>query len=298
MVRSMLLLLLGFLWKNCCHHLFETKNLLDVRFRGLSHTCRTLSRTSRSAEEREGDQTSCVYPHYGAHVQQLAQCILFYGNAFVHVARLRIPPPTSRQQLRRLLLRSTIGMPRWPGNTPRPAMLQMLLQSMLKVERSVFATTGKAATNNMTVMGLCITGKLCQRTLRFTTASYADTVRAQEVLETYAFPGKRNMGYLFAYESKCHRVVASIKEDEKGQKQVTIPPFRRPLTLSTSTTTVSPTGKRPTIVSSMGYLEQVERFLSNMYVISPVLVGSASLDENNPKAIHMIPSCSSFQSFQ
>ena len=99
MVRSMLLL--GFLWKNCCHHLFETKNLLDVRFRGLSHTCRTLSRTSRSAEEREGDQTSCVYPHYGAHVQQLAQGILFYGNAFVHVARLRIPPPTSRQQLLR-----------------------------------------------------------------------------------------------------------------------------------------------------------------------------------------------------
>ena len=79
----------------------------------------------------------------------------------------------------------------------------------------------------MTVMGLCITGKLCQRTLRFTTASYADTVRAQEVLETYAFPGKRNMGYLFAYESKRHRVVASVKEDEKGQKQVTIPPFRR-----------------------------------------------------------------------
>ena len=103
------------------------------------------------------------------------------------------------------------------------------------------------------------------------------------------------MGYLFAYESKCHRVVASIKEDEKGQKQVTIPPVRRPLTLSTSTTTVSPTGKRPTIVSSMGYLEQVERFLSNMYVISPVLVGPASLDENNPKAIRMIPSCSSFQ---
>ena len=105
MVRSMLLLL-GFLWKNCCHHLFETKNLLDVRFRGLSHTCRTLSRTSRSAEEREGDQTSCVYPHYGAHVQQLAQGVLFYGNAFAHVARLRIPLPTSRH----LLLGSTIGI--------------------------------------------------------------------------------------------------------------------------------------------------------------------------------------------
>ncbi len=121
MVRRILLLLLGFLWKNCCHHLFETKNLLDMRFRGLSHTCRTLSRTSRSAEEREGDQTSCVYPHYGAHVQQLEQCILFYGNAFVHVARLRIPPPTSRQQLRRLLLRSTIGMPRvGPATRPDP----------------------------------------------------------------------------------------------------------------------------------------------------------------------------------
>ena len=54
--------------------------------------------------------------------------------------------------------------------------------------------------------------------LRFTTASYADTVRAQEVLETYAFPGKLNMGHLFAYKSKRHLVVASIKEDGERTK--------------------------------------------------------------------------------
>ena len=186
MVRSMLLLLLGFLWKNCCHHLFETKNLLDVRFRGLSHTCRTLSRTSRSAEEREGDQTSCVYPHYGARVQQpctgysiLRECLCACSTAKNSTADVTAAAPAPASSL------NNWNASCWPGNAPRPAMLQMPLQSMLKVERSVFATTGKAATNTMTVMGLCITGKLCQRTLRFTTASYADTVRAQEVLETY-----------------------------------------------------------------------------------------------------------------
>ena len=106
-------------------------------------------------------------------------------------------------------------------------MLQMPLQSMLKVERSVFATTGKAATNNMTVMGLCITGKLCQRTLRFTTASYTDTVRAQEVLETYVLsPENATWGIFLPTRVNATALVASIKEDEKGQKQVTIPPFR------------------------------------------------------------------------
>ena len=99
MVRSMLLL--GFLWKNCCHHLFETKNLLDVRFRGLSHTCRTLSRTSRSAEEREGDQTSCVYPHYGARVQQpctgysiLRECLCACSTAKNSTADVTAAAPT------------------------------------------------------------------------------------------------------------------------------------------------------------------------------------------------------------
>ena len=264
----------------------------------LPHMSHVVQDKPLSRRERRRPNKLCVSPLWRpcpatcAGYSILRECLCACGTAKNSTADVTAAAPAPASSL------NNWNPSCWPGNAPRPAMLQMPLQSMLKVERSVFATTGKAATNTMTVMGLCITGKLCQRTLRFTTASYADTVRAQEVLETYAFPGKRNMGYLFAYESKCHRVVASIKEDEKGQKQVTIPPFRRPLTLSTSTTTVSPTGKRPTIVSSMGYLEQVERFLSNMYVISPVLVGPASLDENNPKAIHMIPSCSSFQSFQ
>ena len=94
----------------------------------------------------------------------------------------------------------------WPGNAPpRPALLPKCpppkyVQS--GTLRFFFATAGKAATNNMTVMGLCITGKLCQRSLRFTTASYADTVRAQEVLETYFFPRKAQHGVSVAYESQ------------------------------------------------------------------------------------------------
>jgi hypothetical protein len=64
------------------------------------------------------------------------------------------------------------------------------------------------------------------RYLRFTTPSYADTLKANEALNTYAFPGRRNLGYLFAFESKRNDVMASIVE-ENGTRTVTLAPTRK-----------------------------------------------------------------------
>jgi len=47
------------------------------------------------------------------------------------------------------------------------------------------------------------------RWIRFTTTHYADAIRAHEALSTYAFPGKRNLGYLFAFESRREQVLAA-----------------------------------------------------------------------------------------
>ena len=113
----------------------------------------------------------------------------------------------------------------WPS---RPVhLLQMPLASMDRVEKSVFSSS---TTNNVptTLMGLTITGKDNGRQLRLTTPSYADTVRAHEALMNYAFPGRRNLGYLFAFESKKEAVMASIQVDATtGQKRVTLAPDRQ-----------------------------------------------------------------------
>jgi hypothetical protein len=64
------------------------------------------------------------------------------------------------------------------------------------------------------------------RQLKFTTPSYTETLRVHESLQTYAFPGRRNLGYLFAFESKRQDVMASVK-DIDGKKSITIEPTRK-----------------------------------------------------------------------
>ena len=60
---------------------------------------------------------------------------------------------------------------------------------------------------------LIIYGKDNGRYLRFTTQAYGDCMRAYEALNTYAFPGRRNLGYLFAFESRRAEVVGSVVTD-------------------------------------------------------------------------------------
>lgn len=113
----------------------------------------------------------------------------------------------------------------WPPDDVTPSVLQIPLASIERAEKSVFTST--TTSNPTTLMGLLLHGKDNARQLRFTTPSYADVLRAHELLQTYAFPGRRNLGYLFAFESKREEVIASITTDEGGKKAVTLEPTRK-----------------------------------------------------------------------
>ena len=64
-------------------------------------------------------------------------------------------------------------------------------------------------------LGIILHGKDGGRWIQFSTSSYSDAQRAHEALNTYAFPGRRNLGYLFAFESRRREVMAS----QAGQQQ-------------------------------------------------------------------------------
>jgi myotubularin-related protein 1/2 len=90
-----------------------------------------------------------------------------------------------------------------------------------------YSGLGAASPNGGGAVALLIVGKDNGRWLRFATSSVADTLKALEALQTYAFPGRRNLGYLFAFESKRTAVLDSVVVDASGQKTVTLPPVRK-----------------------------------------------------------------------
>jgi len=170
-------------------------------------------------------------------------------------------------------------------------LLKMPLASIDRVEKTVYQASGSS------YMGLVVHGKDCGRTIRFTTPSYADTGRAFESLNTYAFPGRRNLGYLFAFESKRQEVMNSIKVDpNSGQQSITLPPTPKrfepmmeyPRLIKRTAITQPPW----TIWASVNSTYQ----LSQSY--PSVLVGPASLDETKPEALSVIRQCSVFRKGQ
>ena len=65
---------------------------------------------------------------------------------------------------------------------------------------------GSAASGPLEII---IHGKDGGRWIKFSTSSYTDAARAHEALNTFAFPGRKNLGYLFAFESRRTEVMAS-----------------------------------------------------------------------------------------
>ena len=55
-----------------------------------------------------------------------------------------------------------------------------------------------------------LSGKDGGRWIEFSTCSHSDAQRANEALNTYAFPGRKNLGYLFAFESRRAEVMATM----------------------------------------------------------------------------------------
>jgi hypothetical protein len=170
-------------------------------------------------------------------------------------------------------------------------LIEIPLASMDRVEKTVYQAAGSS------FMGLVVHAKDCGRVIRFTTPSYADTGRAFESLNTYAFPGRRNLGYLFAFESKRQEVISSIKiDDNTGQQGITLPPTPRRF---------DPMTEYPRLIQKTGITQSpwaLWASVNSTYKLSPsypsVLVGPASLDETKPEALSVIRQCSTFRSGQ
>jgi len=230
----------------------------------------------------------------------------------------------------------------WPPAFP--TVLEMPLSTMEKVEKSVYTAsttptlTGGAGAGSgagggpmmtpaspsagavTTLMGLQIWAKH-GRIWRLTTTSYADTLRAHQALLTYAFPGRRNLGYLFAFESKRADVVNSVVTDPNtGQKTVSLAlvrkrfdavaefqrQFHRYQRTTTNNGTVvvdgTTTGTTTTTTTPSVQPWKIWTGLNGQYQLCmsypSVLVGPASLDEHNPDAVRLLQSCAAFRSEQ
>jgi len=167
----------------------------------------------------------------------------------------------------------------WP---PRPQVryLQMPLASMERVEKSVYTTA-----QNQSLMGLVMHGKDNGRQLRFTTTSYADTLRVHESIQTYAFPGRRNLGYLFAFESKREDVMNSINAETK---QVTLPPTPKRF---------DPIPEfRRQFGSTWTIYEKTNETYQLCQSYPSILVGPPSLPETAPETQRLLRSMASFRS--
>lgn len=203
-------------------------------------------------------------------------------------------------------------------------LMQIPLSSLERVEKNVFSTS--VSTNNAvsmatpvtpsspfasanphmstSMMGLILTGKDNQRVIRITTANYQDTLRAHQALQTYAFPGRRNLGYLFAFESRRQEVLGSLQAphmvDSTGvssQQSPTTPvitckPTRARFTVEEFHRQLAP-GKHPWMVySTLNHQYQ----LCSSYPAA-VLVGPATLNaEVNLDAKRLLQSCAQFRS--
>jgi hypothetical protein len=179
----------------------------------------------------------------------------------------------------------------WPSSPAATKAIEIPLASIDRVEKTVYQAVGSS------FMGIVVYSKDCGRVVRFTTPNYADTGRAFDSLNTYAFPGRRNLGYLFAFESKRQEVMASVQVDAAtGQQNITLPPTPKRFDAITE----YPRLLHQTSISNVPWVLWAS--LNSAYHLSPsypsVLVGPATLDETKPEAQHVIHQCAAFRSEQ
>lgn len=179
----------------------------------------------------------------------------------------------------------------WPSSPAATKIVEVPLASMDRVEKTVYQAGGSS------FMGIIVSSKDCGRVVRFTTPNYADTGRVFDSLNAYAFPGRRNLGYLFAFESKRQEVMASVQVDPAtGQQNITLPPTPKRF---------DPMMEYPRLLNKTSITNapwMMWGSLNSTYQLSPtypaVLVGPATLDETKPESQHVIRQCASFRSEQ
>lgn len=147
---------------------------------------------------------------------------------------------------------------------------------------------------------LVVYGKDNGRFIQFTTTSYADCMRVYESLNTYAFPGKRNLGYLFAFESRRAEVMAGTHSDDsevQGPKVIgaranpkrydAIVDFKRMVSLSHDAVKC-PCPWAPISRANSSY--------SLCASYPSVLFGPSSVDDSKPEGIRLLRDTASFRS--
>jgi len=188
--------------------------------------------------------------------------------------------------------------------------IQLPLASMDKVEKSIYqAGIGPTIIGNgsnglvnganpTTLMGLVIYGKDNGRQIRFTTPSYADTLRAHEALQTYAFPGRRNLGYLFAFESKRQLVMDSVTTTPDGKKVITLPPTRNRYVAEKEFTRQGFLDSGVTTYTPWTVWRQMNAQYQLCMSYPEILVGPASLDVATADGQRVVRQCAAFRSEQ
>jgi len=91
--------------------------------------------------------------------------------------------------------------------------VQIPLAAIDKVEKILDGYTAEQGSRT-----LLLTGKDCNRWVKFTNVNNQDCARAFEALITYAFPGRRNLGYLFAFEARRAEVLSSSQSIEPNRR--------------------------------------------------------------------------------
>jgi len=158
--------------------------------------------------------------------------VLFsYNDHELHLLQTSSPPSSTINTVQKYIKSSSISRQCQTLHTNyhhsstgmKHYLIQMPLASIDRIERLnppssittkqyykyTTASTAAPSTTPSTNSSLRLIGKDNYRRITFSTLHYSDLIRAQEALMTYAFPGRRNLGYLFAFESRRAEVMAS-----------------------------------------------------------------------------------------
>jgi len=169
---------------------------------------------------------------------------------------------------------------------------------------------GAVGGNVISPAGVIVHGKDNNRFIQFSTASYADCARAIESITTFAFPGKRNIGYLFAFESRRSEFMASVEKINKPVETSSNEPKKNSLRSTSRRYDALVEFQRmgalqPRKYSNGSDVENPSPWkpilrANSTYSLCPsypsILFGPASVDEDTPEGLRMIRETAVFRS--
>jgi hypothetical protein len=144
---------------------------------------------------------------------------------------------------------------------------------------------------------LTLYGKDNGRFIQFTTKSYADCMGAYKQLNTYAFPGRRNLGFLFAFESRRDEVLASVQKldgDSTAVGRITSRATRRRYDALTEFHRMVTTS--PDIQCPWRPLLNVNATYSTCQSYPSIVFGPTTINDETPEGMRILRDVASFRS--